>query len=96
MSNPTQSFLPISRRRGNHGYHAFFRAQTACAIWTDFLHPARQLGNDVLILFIVLADLSLFFMTGMIIRRLLFLTASCRYLEQKYIVDFDCSKYVCN
>ncbi|MFT8317685.1 MAG: hypothetical protein ABF651_05350 [Sporolactobacillus sp.] len=75
---------------------SFVHKQLEDTIWTGFLHPARQIGNDALILFIVLAGLSLFFMTSMIIRRLPFLTAFRHYLERKRIVDFNISVWIHN
>ncbi|MCO7174976.1 FAD-binding oxidoreductase [Sporolactobacillus kofuensis] len=66
------------------------------AIWGHFLHTVRQIGDLALILFIVLASLSLFFMTRTIIRRIPFLETLRSFLEQKLHVDFKYSVWIHN
>ncbi|MFT8364143.1 MAG: hypothetical protein ABF608_13290 [Sporolactobacillus sp.] len=75
---------------------AFLHKQLEDAIWREFLPLIRTLGNDAFVLFIVLAGLSLFFMTGMLIRHIPFLAAIRRFLEKKRIIDFNLSVLIHN
>ncbi|MCQ2010978.1 MAG: FAD-binding oxidoreductase [Sporolactobacillus sp.] len=66
------------------------------AIWSGYLHTVRQFGDLALTLFLVLAGLSLIFMTGFITRRIRILGFIRHWLEKKHILDFKYNVWIHN
>lgn len=75
---------------------SFFHKQLEDAIWRGFIPLISNLGNYAFVIFVGLAGLSLFFMTGMLIRHIPFLAAIRQFLEKKGIVDFNLSILIHN
>lgn len=75
---------------------SFLHKQLEEAIWSSYLQTVRQLGDLALILFLVLAGLSLIFMTDLIIRKINVLHFIRNWLEKKHILDFKYNVWIHN